>query len=320
MTAVSSTANTHNDYFIEIPSALPINVMLRVCAVRLILMELKIKKAGIVCCSNGNTEDRKEQNHILSNILSENGIEVMFSNTIYAKHNVFSGTAVERAESLMQFYADESIDAIFDISGGDIGNEVIEYLDFDVIANSGKKFWGYSDLTTILNAIYKMTGHSGVLYQIKNIIYDISGEQSENFNLWNKGESEKLFEFPYKFIQGDAMHGIVVGGNIRCLLKLAGTPYFPDVDGKILLLEACGGLVPQMTAYLTQLRQMGVFSKVSGILLGTFTKMQEVKCEPSICDLVLNVVPSDLPVAKTEKIGHGFDSRAIRIGEYLHLT
>lgn len=34
------------------------------------------------------------------------------------------------------------------------------------------------------------------------------------------------------------MQGIVVGGNIRCLLKLAGTEYWPDMNGKILLLES----------------------------------------------------------------------------------
>ncbi len=34
------------------------------------------------------------------------------------------------------------------------------------------------------------------------------------------------------------MDGIVVGGNIRCLLKLAGTPYWPDMREKILLLES----------------------------------------------------------------------------------
>ncbi len=28
------------------------------------------------------------------------------------------------------------------------------------------------------------------------------------------------------------MEGIVVGGNIRCLLKLAGTPYWPDMRGE----------------------------------------------------------------------------------------
>ena len=62
------------------------------------------------------------------------------------------------------------------------------------------------------------------------------------------------------------MDGIVLGGNIRCLLKLAGTEYFPDMKDKILLLEAMSGQVPQMVTYFSQLQQMGVFEKVKGIL------------------------------------------------------
>ena len=61
------------------------------------------------------------------------------------------------------------------------------------------------------------------------------------------------------------MEGIVVGGNIRCLLKLAGTEYWPNMDGKILFLEAYGGEVSQIAALFTQLEQMGVFKQVEGI-------------------------------------------------------
>ena len=83
---------------------------------------------------------------------------------------MFSGTDEERAADLMRFYKDDSIDAIYDISGGDLANGVLRYLDFDTIADSDKTFWGYSDLTTVINAIYAKTGKSSVLYQIKNLI------------------------------------------------------------------------------------------------------------------------------------------------------
>ena len=62
------------------------------------------------------------------------------------------------------------------------------------------------------------------------------------------------------------MKGIVVGGNIRCFLKLAGTRYFPALDNKVLLLEAHGGEVPQMTTYLSQLKQIGAFENANGII------------------------------------------------------
>lgn len=92
------------------------------------------------------------------------------------------------------------------------------------------------------------------------------------------------------------MEGIVVGGNIRCLLKLAGTPYWPDMREKILLLESFGGKLPQMVTYLSQLNQMGVFKKVNGILLGTFTKMEEDNCQPDMAQLVLEFAEKRHPL------------------------
>ena len=73
--------------------------------------------------------------------------------------------------------------------------------------------------------------------------------------------SQELFDFPYEFIRGTHMEGMVVGGNLRCLLKLAGTPYWPDMRDKILLLEAYGGKIPQMVTALSQLSQLGVLRK-----------------------------------------------------------
>ena len=55
-----------------------------------------------------------------------------------------------------------------------------------------------------------------------------------------------LFNINYKFIQQDKMHGIVVGGNIRCFLKLAGTEYMPDMENKILFLESLNGDVAKI--------------------------------------------------------------------------
>lgn len=81
----------------------------------------------------------------------------------------------------MDFYRDDEIKGIFDISGGDIANGILPYLDYDVIADSSKLFWGYSDLTTVLNAIYTKTGKISVLYQIRNLLYQHSERQLEDF-------------------------------------------------------------------------------------------------------------------------------------------
>ena len=81
----------------------------------------------------------------------------------------------------MKFYRDEEIKGIFDVSGGDLANGVLPWLDYETIAKSGKMFWGYSDLTTVVNAITAKTGKPSVLYQIRNLIYQDGEEQKCRF-------------------------------------------------------------------------------------------------------------------------------------------
>jgi len=275
-------------------------------------------KIGIVCCSNGQKQIYEDKIKYLEQTLRDIGLIPVFSDYIYEKESVFSGTAQERADALMCFYKDEEIKAIFDISGGDIANGILSYLDYDIIANSSKMFWGYSDLTTIINAIYTKTRKASVLYQIRNLIYDHKEEQVTNFQKTLMQNCTDLFHLDYKFIQQNKMQGIVVGGNIRCFLKLAGTEYMPELDGKILLLESYGGTTAKIETYLCQLQQMGAFDKVAGILLGTFIEMEQEKCLPTVEMLVKRIVGNDLPIAVTRDIGHGTDSKGIVIGKEIY--
>ena len=279
-------------------------------------MLLKGDKIGIVACSNAQLLSNKEKINELEKVLKDIGLNPIFSKFIYEKYSVFSGSGKERGEALMNFYLDKDIKAIFDISGGDLANEVLDYLDFEIIKNNPKAFFGYSDLTTIINAIYSKTGNVSYLYQIRNLIYSFKDIQKERFiNSILLGKDD-LFNIKYEFLQGNKMSGVVVGGNIRCFLKLSGTPYMPNLENKILLLESYGGEVALMTTYLTQLKQMGAFKKIKGIILGTFTKMEENKVKPNIEEIVLKIVnDKNLPIIKTNEIGHGMDSKCMSIGK-----
>lgn len=275
----------------------------------------KGSKVAIVACSNGQPQNNHEKLGRLYGTLSELGLTPVFGDCIYEKESVFSGTGEERANVLMNFYCDREIQAIFDISGGDIANEVLPYLNYNEIAKSDAVFWGYSDLTTVINAIYAKTGKKSVLYQVRNLISKDAPEQIANFSASLFQGTSDLFSFHYEMIQKESMQGILVGGNIRCLLKLAGTECWPDMNGKILLLESLGGLVPQMTAYLNQLKQIGVFEQINGILLGTFTKMEEEEAIPTMIELVKRYAGTELPIAKTAEIGHGTNAKGIVIGQ-----
>lgn len=133
-------------------------------------------KIGIVCCSDGQKREYAEKIRHLEAVLKSIGLQPVFSDHIYVSKEGISSTAQERAAALMNFYRNDEIKGIFDISGGDLANGILPYLDYDVIADSDKIFWGYSDLTTVINAIYARTGEASVLYQIRNLIYD-HGEQ-----------------------------------------------------------------------------------------------------------------------------------------------
>lgn len=269
----------------------------------------KIKKAGIVCCSNGQLESYKNDIESLDFKLRNAGITPVYSDYIYAKESVGAGTAQERARALMDFYMDESVDAIFDISGGDIANEILPYLDYEIIATTDKRFYGYSDLTTVLNAIFSMTGKSSVLYQVKNLVWDNTGFQKNAFL------SKDMYNFKYEFVQGDFMSGVLVGGNIRCLLKLAGTKYFPDMNSKIIFLEALSGGEAQIRTYFAQLFDMGVFDMVSGVLLGTFTEYLKNNSKDKLVSIVKEYVGAGKSIAITDEIGHSSLSKALNIGQ-----
>ena len=274
-----------------------------------------MKKAAIVACSNAKQPKDRQQIDDLAAYLQSIGIEPELSDCIYSNDGVFSGTPRERAAQLMKMYRDPEIEEIYDISGGDVANQILDELDYESIAASKATFWGYSDLSTVLNAIYTMTGKESVLYQVINVVRgDNTAIQRDRFR-----RRADLFMPAFTFVQKTAMKGIVVGGNIRCFLKLAGTRYFPDLQGKILLLESLGGEVPQMATYLAQLKQIGAFDKVNGILLGTFTTMEKNHCTPDIVTLVKEACGPEIPIAKTFEIGHGDDSKAIIIGREIEL-
>ena len=275
---------------------------------------------ALIVLSNGLSEVRKNQMNALKQLLETWGLNVIVSPYIYRQETLYAASDGERAKILMDFYQEDKIKAIFDVSGGDLSNGILPYLDFEIIKNNPKSFFGYSDLSVILNALYTKIEQKNYLYQIRNLVDDYATQQQTHFYETFFEKKQKLFPQKFEWHQGNCLEGIVVGGNMRCLLKLAGTPYFPNMEGKILLLEGLSGGVGKMSTYLNQLKQMGVFNQISGIILGTFTEMEEKNEKPEIVSLVTSIVDNKkLPLAITKEIGHGKNSKAIRIGERLKI-
>lgn len=272
------------------------------------------KKAVLVGCSDPLPPREREEIRRLPPLLAPLGVEVTCSPLLFSDA---LPSPAEKAEALNRQFRDPAVDFIFDVSGGDLANTVLPFLDWAAIRASRAVYFGFSDLTTVINAIIAKTGRPAVNYQIRNLLYADAAAQLQQFaRVLLPGRLDAALP-PPQFLRGSRMEGRVFGGNIRCFLKLAGTPYWPEMTGGILLLESLGGGVYQMMTALEQYRQLGVFETISGILLGTFTAMEMQRQSPSMETLVLQMTPDRLPVAKTRFVGHGPDARAIPLGQTL---
>lgn len=276
-------------------------------------------KIGVISCSNGLSIKNKNIIDELKLNLKSLDIEMVEGDTLYAKeYNLFSGTGEEKARALEKLFLDKDIKMIFDISGGDLANEVLDFLDFNLIKENPKPFFGYSDLTVLLNAIYSQCDITTYNYQLRNLIGKFKEEQMQNFKASFIEGKEDIFNLDYKWINGSHLEGIVVGGNIRCLLKLAGTKYMPDFKDKILFLESFSGNSAKMVTYITQYKNLGVFNEVKGIILGEFTEMEREDLKPDIVEILKRVIGEiNIPILKTRDLGHGADAKCIPIGKYL---
>ncbi|WP_019420129.1 hypothetical protein [Paenibacillus sp. OSY-SE] len=127
-------------------------------------------------------------------------------------------------------------------------------------------------------------------------------------------------DFRYEWIRGNRMSGTVVGGNIRCFLKLAGTAYFPDFTDTVILLESLGGRANRIVPLIAQLQQLGAFEHCTGIILGSFTELEQ-HGEYAIVEeyLVALTQRRSIPIVKTIEIGHEKECKGIVIGSQIVL-
>ena len=272
------------------------------------------KKAVLVGLSDPLPAREREDIKKLPGILEKTGVRTEICPLLFAET---APSPEEKADAANRYFGDPETDFIFDVSGGDLANTVLPYLDFDAVKSSRATFFGFSDLSVVINAVIAKTGRPAVNWQVRNLLYSDSDAQLEFFRKKILTGSLSADHLGLRFLRGDKMSGRIFGGNIRCFLKLAGTPFWPEIDNGILLLESLGGGAYQMITALEQYKQLGVFDNVTGVILGTFTHMEERGAMPSIEEIVLSVTPPRVAVAATRLVGHYPDAKAIVLGKEL---
>ena len=134
-----------------------------------------------MACSDGRAADDPVVPNVIDRF-ADWGIRAVCGRTLYRHgHTPFSGSPQARAQQLMDFFTDDSITAVFDISGGDSANQILPYLDYDAIREHPKPFVGMSDVSVVLNAIYARSAVPTFHYQIASLVGTDSTAQQARF-------------------------------------------------------------------------------------------------------------------------------------------
>ena len=246
----------------------------------------------------------------------------LISSTKFPKY--LSGLDNKRKNEFVDFWNDNNVDAIFCLKGGYGCLRLLEDLNFNLLERKRKILLGFSDVTILLLALYKkcnlMTFHGPLIGRnfIKNNLKSYDSPTEEK--MWKLLKSPD-FKFSYSFksqakiINPGKAIGRLLGGNFTSICSLLGTEYLPDFKNTILFLEDCNEEPYRIDRMLTQLKNAGIFKKVSGIVFGTFHKCA-FKSNKEIASLIKDRVESKkIPILFNAPIGHGKKNYILPVGQ-----
>jgi muramoyltetrapeptide carboxypeptidase len=260
-------------------------------------------------------------NEKFKNILEQLGFKVILGKTLTEKFGYFAGSDELRATELTNFFADKNISAISTAKGGWGCARILPLLNYNIIKQNPKPIIGFSDITTLLNAIYAKTnmvtyhgpvGNSGwntfttdnfkaVLFSDKPALLNTTGKEEDKHTAINSGKAS----------------GVLVGGNLSVICSLIGSNYLPDWKNKILFLEEVKEEPYRIDRMLTQLKLAGVLDAVSGIVFGKCVKCTAEEPEKAFTFMQVleqHFKPLPIPVFYGSMIGHIENKLTIPIG------
>jgi muramoyltetrapeptide carboxypeptidase len=253
-------------------------------------------------------------------VLEDLGFKGILGKHVFANSLGYAASPTEKAADLMGMFGDPEVRAIICSQGGDTANASLPYLDWQVIRDNPKIFLGISDITVLLNAIYAKTGL--VTFHGNDVMWGFGRhptayDRQEFLARLVDGKIGKVIPAgPRKAMRSGRAEGRLLGGNLRCLLKLAGTPYFPDFSGAILFIESLG-FEPAASDYMfRQLQQMGVFDQVAGVIVGYIDGVDNLPGARLYLEDVLLTVTQDyhFPILKTNDFGHNCPNTTLPVG------
>lgn len=287
-----------------------------------------------------STESRSIANQRFADL----GLKLSFGKHIEESDDFRSSSIESRIRDLHEAFSDKNVKAVITVIGGFNCNQLLRYIDWELIRQNPKIFCGYSDITALGNAIFAKTGlityygpHYSSFGQKLHFDYTFDYFQkclmadseikilpSETWSddPWYLDQNKRaLVVNPgYQVINEGEAGGTIIGGNLCTLNLLQGTEYFPDLSDSILFLEddATSNAVT-FDRNLQSLIHLPEFKGVRGIAIGRFQKDSEVTPELLTQIIKTKKELTKLPVVANLDFGHTDPKITFPIGGHVNL-
>ena len=257
------------------------------------------------------------------------GLQITYGANCDAIDEFTSSSIASRIADIHDAFAAPQVRCILTAIGGYNSNQLLRYLDYDLIRTNPKILCGFSDITALSTAIYARTGlvtysgpHFSTFGMAKGLEYTLeyfrkclmdtapyAVEPSEHWSddPWYRDQLNRTFvpnEGLLIINEGQA-EGKLLGGNLCTLNLLQGTEYMPDLAGSILLVEDDDEVMPAtFDRDLQSLIHQPGFAGVKGLVIGRFQNASQMSR-----GILVNIISSKqelarIPVVANADFGH----------------
>lgn len=262
--------------------------------------------------------------------IEQRGYKVVVGETCYSQLDYLAGDDALRANEFLDFVEDDSVDAIFCARGGFGSMKILRMLDYELIKEKRKLLVGFSDITSLLLAIYAQTGLGGISGMMP--AYDFHTKEipkKEEDLFWRLIETGEMnYESDAQISKINAFEeiefsGKLMAGTLSLITKLLGTKYSPDFKDSILVLEDVEEQTHKLEGYLEHLSLSGAISDLRALVLGKFipANAEEYPILPSYDEVFNRVFRSyPRPIISGLNYGHVPNKISLPIGLPITVT
>lgn len=228
--------------------------------------------SSIYIISSSSAVENASQLHLAQKNLSALGWQVQIDEDACAVSQRFAGTDQQRLDAIHRAVHQTS-SIVLSSRGGYGLSRLLPAINWQAIAESGKRFVGHSDFTAFNLALLAQTGAISYAGPCAAFDFGVVEPDDLTLDLFHEAMTDQLEVLSFESENSDAVdaRGILWGGNLAMLCSLLGTPYFPQIEGGILFIEDIGEHPYRIERYLAQLWQAGILQKQQAIVLGQFT-------------------------------------------------